>query len=401
MRGRGSRPTTQALPDSVRYGGVASERAPIRATHVIHDLRRGGAEHVLVDLAGVARDAGIDLSVVSLLPTRGMAYADDLAALGVDVVGLGLRGWWDPRAGTRMRAALADLRPDVVHTHLKHADVIGGRAAARLQIPHVSTLHVIEDRVGRVEAWKRDLALRSRRATTALTIAVSEAQRRWYLDLSGADPATVVTIHNGVPDPGPADAGVRAAVRSGLDVPEHAVMGVMVAVMRPGKGHDTLIRAMPSVANRSVVIVLVGDGVERARLEEHAGDDPRLRFAGFREDVADVLGAADFVVHPSDADALPTALVHALAASRPVIASRVGGIPEIVTEDSGVLIEAGDAAGLAAAIDRLADAADTRRWMGKRGRERYDAGFRAERWAVRLADAYRSILDREAGAIVG
>lgn len=394
MRGRLPGPTAQGPPAPDRYERVASERAPIRATHVIHDLRRGGAEHVLVDLAGVARDAGIDLSVVSLLPTQGMAYADDLVAAGVDVVGLDLRGWWDPRAGTRMRAALAHLRPDVVHTHLKHADVIGGRAAARLQIPHVSTLHVIEDRAGRVETWKRDLALRSRTATASLTIAVSEAQRQWYLDLSGADPATVVTIHNGVPDPGPVDAGARVALRSELGVPEHAVMGVMVAVMRPGKGHDTLLRAMPAVTNPSVVLVLVGDGVERGWLEERAGDDPRIRFAGFREDVAAVLGAADFVVHPSEADALPTALVHALAASLPVIASRVGGIPEIVTDDSGILIEAGDAEGLAAAIDRLADAADTRRWMGKRGRERYDAGFRAERWATRLTDAYRSILDR-------
>jgi glycosyltransferase involved in cell wall biosynthesis len=294
-----------------------------------------------------------------------------------------------------MRRALADLAPDVVHTHLKHADVIGGRAADRLGLPHVSTLHVVEDDPGRFAAWKRDVAMRSRMRTAARTIAVSNALREWYLTHSGAPPDSVVTVRNGVPDPGPSDLAEIEAVRRELGVQEHALMGVMVAVMRPGKGHDTLIKASQMVEDPSIVIVLVGDGVEETRLRAEASDDHRIVFAGFRDDVSRVLAASDFAVHPSLSDALPTALIHALAASRPIIASDVGGIPEIVPEHGGLLVAPGDPTALAAAIDRIASAADTRVWMGKRGRERYDAEFEAITWAERLRALYGEVVAAE------
>jgi glycosyltransferase involved in cell wall biosynthesis len=366
-----------------------------RATHVIHDLRPGGAEHVLVDLASVARRAGIELSVVSLLPIDGLRYAAALVESGVRVETLGLRAWWDPRGPKRMRRVLADLAPDLVHTHLKHADVIGGRAAARLGIPHVSTLHLVEDDPGRVAAWKRDVAVRSRMRTAERTVAVSDALRDWYLSHSGAPPESVVTLRNGVPDPGPSDLAETEAVRRELDVPEHALVAVMVAVMRPGKGHDVLIEAARLVEDSSVVFVLVGGGVEEPGLRADAAGDDRIVFAGFRDDVSRVLAASDFVVHPSLADALPTALIHALAAGRPIIASDVGGIPEIVPERGGLLVPPGDAAALASAIDRMASAADTRDWMGKRGRERYDAEFQAITWAEGLRDLYGEIVAGE------
>jgi glycosyltransferase involved in cell wall biosynthesis len=366
-----------------------------RATHVIHDLRPGGAEHVLVDLASVARRAGIDLSVVSMLPTEGLRYADALVRAGVRVETLGLQGWWDPRGPRRMRRALADLAPDVVHTHLKHADVIGGRAADRLGIPHISTLHLVEDDSGRVAAWKRDVAMRSRMRTAARTIAVSDALRGWYLDHSGASPEAVITIRNGVPDPGPSNLAEIEAVRRELGIPEHSLMGAMIAVMRPGKGHDILIEAARMVEDPSIVFVLAGDGVEEPGLRAAAASDDRIVFAGFRDDVSRVLAAADFAVHPSLADALPTALIHALAASRPIIASDVGGIPEIVPEHGGLLVTPGDPSELASAIDRLASTADTRVWMGKRGRERYDAEFEAITWAERLRALYGEIVGAE------
>lgn len=344
-----------------------------------------------MDLASVARRAGIDLSVVSLLPTDGLRYATALADAGVQVVSLGLRAWWDPRAGRRMRAALEELAPHVVHTHLKHADVIGGRAAARSGIPHVSTLHLVEDTVGRVAAWKRDVAMRSRTRTAARVVAVSDALREWYLSHSDAAAADVVTIRNGVPDPGPRDLDQIEEVRRGLGVPEHALMAVMVAVMRPGKGHDVLLEAARRVEDSSVVFVLAGAGSEEERLRAAASSDPRIVFAGFRDDVADVLAASDFVVHPSLADALPTALIHGLAAGRPIVASAVGGIPEIVPTDGGLLVPPGDPAALAAAIDRMAASPDARVWMGKRAREKYDAEFEAITWAERLRDLYDEV----------
>jgi hypothetical protein len=91
---------------------------PLRALHLIHDLGPGGAEHVLVDLATVAAGAGIDLTVVSMLPTTGLRYPDLLRAAGVRVASLDLRAWWDPRGPRRLRRLIETGRPDLLHSHL-------------------------------------------------------------------------------------------------------------------------------------------------------------------------------------------------------------------------------------------------------------------------------------------
>lgn len=361
-------------------------------THLIHDLGLGGAEHLLVDLAAVARDAGIEMSVVSMRPLASFRYARQLSEAGVRVESLDLAAWWDPRGPTRLRRLFPELRPEVLHSHLKHADVVAGRVAIAESVAHVSTLHLIEDGVGWLAARKRNIAIRSRRRSTQRTIAVSDAVRDWYLDVSGSDPTTVVTIHNGVPDPGPFEPAVLASLRSELGIADDAIVAVVVAIMRPGKGHDVLVDALPHLSDDRVVFLVVGDGPDSERLRARVEDIDRVVFAGFRDDVGKILAAADFVVHPSLGDALPTALVHALAAGRPVVASAVGGIPEIVPAGAGVLVAPGDPQALAGAIDRVAADVDQRRLMGKRARERYDEEFSAEDWADRLRSLYDEVL---------
>lgn len=364
----------------------------IRACHLIHDLGPGGAEHVLVDLATVAADAGIDLTVVSMLPTDGLRYPETLRASGVAVRSLGLRAWWDPRGPRRLRRLVATLAPDVLHSHLKHADFVAGRVARQTGIPQVSTLHVIEDGVTGLAARKRDLAARSRMGTAAVTVAVSDAVRDWYLRRFDESPDRVVTIHNGVPDPGEPSLEDRAALRAELGIAADAVVAAMIAVMRPGKGHDVLLAAAAAI--EGIVFLVAGDGPLQEQVLEAAARLPagRMVFCGFRDDVDRVLAAADLVVHPSLADALPTALIHAAAAGRPAVASAVGGIPEIVVPGSGLLVPPGDAAALAGALRTLAGDADDRHWMGKRARERYDEEFGAARWASRLRGLYDRVL---------
>ena len=116
---------------------------PLKVAHIIHSLGPGGAEHVLVDLAGAASSAALDLLVVALSPVPDAVHAHDLRRLGVPVVELGL-GRWDLRAVPRTVSLLREHGVEIVHTHLKHADLVGSLAAARLGIPAVSTLHLIE-----------------------------------------------------------------------------------------------------------------------------------------------------------------------------------------------------------------------------------------------------------------
>ncbi len=236
--------------------------------------------------------------------------------------------------------------------------------------------------------------MRWRKRTAHRTIAVSDALRDWYLAESGADPDSVVTIRNGVPDPVGIDREEVSAVRRELGIGDDRIVAVTIAVMRPGKGHEVLLDAVKEVDDDRLVFLLAGDGSEAKRLRARAAGDRRIVFAGFREDVPLLLAAADLVVHPSLGDALPTSLIHALAAGLPIVASDVGGIPEIVPPGAGFLVPPGDPAALASAITRLAADEAGRRLMEKRSREHFEEEFEVVAWARRLRSLYSEVLNR-------
>ncbi len=368
---------------------------PVRVCHLIHELGPGGAEHVLVDLARVAPGAGIDMSVLSLMPLGSHRYPQVLADLGVRVDSLDLPSRWDPRGLRRAVRLLRADPPDLLHSHLKHADLVAAYAAPRLGVPLVSTLHLVEDEVGPVARLKRDLGAWARRHRAARTIAVSDAVRRWYLGAFRVEPASVVAIPNGIPAPDPVPAERRADLRAEFGVPDGYLLAATVAIFREGKGHDDLLTAAALLGDTPVRFVLAGSGPEEARLRARVAAEGlagRVVFAGFREDVAGLLAAADLVVHPSHADALPTALIHALAAGVPAVATRVGGIPEIVGDDAGVLVPPANPAALAAAIRDLATDPQRRHRMGEAARARFAADFAGTTWARRLRALYDEVL---------
>jgi glycosyltransferase involved in cell wall biosynthesis len=382
-----------------RCGGEHAERRTglVRVCHVIHDLRRGGAEHLLVDLADAAPGVGLGIEVVSLMPTDGHPYADALRRAGVEVRSLDLRSRWDPRAGGRLAALLEDRPPDILHTHLKHADLVGARAAGRLGIPLVSSLHVVEDAVGGVGRLKRWMAMRSRDRSASVVVAVSEALRDWYLSLSRRDPATVVVLRNGVPAHQEVAAGRRSEVREGLGVPAAAVLAATVVILRPGKGVEDLLEAAADLPDEpDIRFVIAGSGPEEVKLLAEATRlgllGSRLAFAGFVEDVPALLAGADLLVHPSHADALPTAVIHGMAAGLPIVATDVGGTRELVDESVGMLVEPGRPAALRDAVIRLAADAGLRRRLGKTAGERFATEFEIGAWATRLAEIYRTVV---------
>lgn len=368
----------------------------IAVAHVIHSLGPGGAEHTLVEMALAASEQQIKLSVVSLMPLESNLYPAQLRELGLEVETLDLATRWDPRGLERGRRVIRDLEPDIIHTHLKHADLVGAWASRRLGIPMVSTLHLIEHAPTPVGRGKRWLAAQTRLRSAARTIAVSEPLREWYLATFAADPTAVVEIPNGVAKPSPTTDDDRIAVRREFGVRSDATMAVTVGVLRPEKGHIQLLEAAERISpDIDVQFVVVGDGPERASLEDRAhraGLVPdRVVFAGFRDDVPTVLAASDFVIHPSLEDALPTALLHALAAGLPVVASDIGGIPEIVTPDIGILVRPGSVDALVEGVDEMIErlpAPD----MRAAARARFAAEYEASIWASRLRRLYDEVL---------
>jgi len=373
-------------------------QSPLRVAHLIHSLGPGGAENVLVELAAAADAGGLDPVFVGLSPHPDPVHARTLASLGFPVVQLDLDRW-DPRAVTRATAALRGYRVQVIHTHLKHADLVGALAGARLKVPVVSTLHVIEDAPAtRLARYKRAAGLIGRRRFATRTLAVSHSQMRWYQQLSGTTDGIEV-LPNGVADPGVPDAADRARIRAELDVPDDGLLIGSASLMRPEKGHHLLLDAVARLdPDLPVTVALAGDGPLRGELESRVAADPalasRVRFLGYRDDVPVLLGATDLVLHTSLADALPTTLIHALAVGVPAVATDVGGIPDIVTASTG-LIAAPEPAAVASAVEKLASDAALRSRLGAAGREVFLERFEARGWVSRLRGVYdRALADR-------
>lgn len=371
-------------------------QATLRVCHVIHSLQAGGAEESLAAIGSAAGKAGIDIEVLSLLPNAANGTVERLSSAGVHVATLGLRTRWDVRALGGAVAFLRERSPDVVHTHLKHADIVGSFAASRLGIPQVSTLHVVEDRPRGVARAKRYAGARVRQRGAAITIAVSDAQRDWYLSALRGDPHRVVTVRNGVADPKPLTADLHGRLRETVGARPGELVATMAALMRPGKGHDDLLALAEAVGpSAGVRFVLAGDGELRRELERRAiaasQRSAPVVFAGFRNDVPQLLAASDLVVHPSHADALPTALIHALAAGKPTLAYAVGGVPEIVTPDAGILASVGDRVELSEGLRQLL-APETRERLAAGARARYEVEFTLDAWMYRLRRTYQSAL---------
>jgi glycosyltransferase involved in cell wall biosynthesis len=375
--------------------------SPLRVHALIASLTWGGAEMLLSEFAAGAQAAGIELSVGFLDDRDGSPAAERLRRRGVEPILAEING---PRPllnrtdHRTVREHLAAVRPDVLHTHLGYADMLGGMAARSLDIPMVSTLHVMQwyrsVRNPSLYAKERLMSL-VRRRCAARVIAVSEAARRAFLETGWDSPERVITVHNGiVAEPQP---GSGRALRERLGIGPDDLVATMLTVLRRGKGHDTAVAAVSSLRERfpGLRLVIAGDGPDRLEIERAAsvlGDTAVL--TGHVDEVMPLLDATDVLLHPTLVDAFPTALLEAMAAGVPIVASAVGGIPEIVEDGlTGVLVPAPpDAEHVAAALAPLLEDAAERRRLGEAGRARYERDFTAEAWALRMRQVYEAAM---------
>jgi glycosyltransferase involved in cell wall biosynthesis len=371
------------------------------AVHTLIDsLSWGGAEMLLADLAAAAPDAGIEMSVGYLLEVNGSPAATGLRAQGVDPEHVAVQRLLDPAGVMRLRRHLARVKPDVVHTHLSMADAIVPPVARSLGIPSVSTIHVI---AREPTGWATDATMRgsqrtrvaafARRHAAARVIAVSEAARTAYLATGWDTPDHVLTVRNGISRTIPSDC---AHVRAQLGIDPDALVVTTVSVLRPGKGHEVAIKAVRALLPRfpELRLLILGDGPARAdiaRAAQQLGD--AVLMPGHRDDVMSVLGATDVVLHATDIDAFPTALIEAAAMGLPAVATDVGGIPEIIEPGGTGLLVASPPSleETTAALARLLGDAELRRRMGAHAREVYRERFTAESWAHRLRAVYEEV----------
>jgi glycosyltransferase involved in cell wall biosynthesis len=232
-------------------------------------------------------------------------------------------------------------------------------------------------------------------------LAVAEAQRRYLVEVEKLPASRVHLIYNGVDASRyhPASAEERSAARTLLGLPDAGLVIMAVGSLKPLKAIDVLIRAAAPVlrAGPDCHLVLVGDGPDRDELVALAtaeGIRERVVFAGLRNDVDVVLRAADVLALSSRTEALPTVVLEAMATGLPVVATQVGGVPELV--DAGrnaLLVPPNDVEALADAIKRLADSPDTRRTMGALSRTIVESRFRLERMCEEREAFFEKMMD--------
>jgi glycosyltransferase involved in cell wall biosynthesis len=363
---------------------------------LVDSLGFGGAELLVADFARVADAAGIELSVAALRDGDVSAAGTRLRAAGVEPVVVPVRSLWRGSDVRRVRAHLERVRPDILHTHLGYADVLGGRAARGLGLPSVSTIHADWWGGSSRERVKARVMALARRRCAERVIAVSDSARRIYLERGWDTPERVVVVRNGIAaEPQPGSGG---ALRAELGIAPEETLAVMVSRLGPEKAHDVAIDAVAIARGRlpGLRLLIVGDGELRGEVERRAaaslGDAAIM--AGHRDDVMRVLDAADLLLHPSRYDAFPTVLLEAMAASVPVLATATGGIVEIVDPgETGILVEAPPSAGaVARELERLAGDAGLRRRLAEAGRARFLTDFQADAWAARTRSVYDEVL---------
>lgn len=373
---------------------------------IVDSLSFGGAELLLADMASAFPEAGMRLSVGYLREADGSPAATRLRAAGVDPSLIGIPRHLYPSALWRVIGHLHRVGPDVVHTHLGYADLLGGVAARLLRIPVVSTVHEMSpgslDNIPRAERIKVALMTWARRRCAARVIAVSGGARTSYLQQTGERPEHVVEVHNGVARR--AEPGAGAAVRAELGLPGDALVLATLSTLRPVKAHEVAIEAVALLAEAhpSVRLVVVGEGPSREAVEQAAeplGD--LVTLAGFRDDAMAVLDAVDVLVHPSHLEALPTTLIEAAAAGVPVVATAVGGVPEIVEHGvTGLLVSPPPtASAIADAVEALLTDVRLRERLGHAAAERFARHFSGAVWADNLRGIYVQALQpaRRAG----
>ncbi len=348
----------------------------------------GGAEQVISNLAASldpAKYRGV-LCVFrpGWLQERGQAR-------GVPTYVIPTQGMTDWRWALRFRDLLKDEHVDLVHTHEFDANVQGAAVAAHLGIPLVATVH------GKHYFWeklRRRLAYRwvSRRATM---VAVSEDLKRFIVEKVGVSSDRITVLYNGVdvpPTPGLADI---EACRSEMNVPDtDRVVGV-VGNLYPVKGHQYLIDAIPPVLEKypETSFVFAGRGQLETALKQQVnrlGLGTRVHFLGLRQDIPRILALLDVFVLPSLSEGLSMAILEAMMAGKPVIATSVGGNPEIVLDgETGFLVPPKDSPALAASLIALLKNRHLACEFGENGKRRAIRQFSLQT----MMSSYQSLYD--------
>ncbi len=349
----------------------------------------GGQERrVLAEMAGMAR-RGHRLTLV----TRPQAtIAAQARRLGIAVMVLPFRGKFDPISIAGTYRLIRRDRVDIVNTHSGVDSWVGGLAAKLAGSTLVRTRHL-------------NLPLRRRwhnfvHYLPDAVVTCGEEMRRNLIDNCGFPRGLVTSIPTGVDFTEFQPHQARVATRNALGIAEGEFLILMVGVIRAVKRHEIALRALARLrtALPKARMVIAGDGPMRgdmARLATELDLGSRVSFLGHRDDVPDLLAAADCLLLSSRSEGVPQAVTQALGLGVPVVATKVGGVPELIIDGrTGLLVPAEDVAGIAAALTRMAENPEQARRLGRDGRDHVMARFSLEAMLDATETLYARLLGR-------
>lgn len=354
----------------------------MRILYTLHSHGCGGAEkhalHLMSELAAKGEE-------VFFAGPRDSWLADQLTLRKIPCFHLPMHGFYDPWSLGRLVFLARKLKIDLLHGHLMRGAFYAGLAGRLTGVPAVSTAHA-------TNTWRR---FNHSRKVIAVSCAVHEV-----LLSKGLPPGKVRTIYNGVPVPDADLQAGRKALRKELGFSESDVVLCSVGRFIPDKGQDILIEALARLhrERQGFGAVLVGKAqgawYEKVRtLAEDAGIDQLIRFPGFQENVTKFLFAADLFVLPSRRESFGLVLLEASAVGLPIVASRVGGIPEVVEEGvSGILFAPENAEELASCLSALLGDEKRRRELGRKSREVFAEKFSLAAMVQKTMALYQELL---------
>ena len=382
----------------------------MKLIHVIGDSRFGGAGRIILRLGQIGQAQGWQVDILTTDTVLQQAVKQHgLGVITLDVIRRKIRPLWDLAGLVRLWDFLRREHYAIVHTHTSKGGFVGRLAARLAGVPViVHTAHGFAFHE-RSQPWARLFYSTLERIASRWCdriVSVSEFHRRWAVELGICHPPKILAIPNGIAalaSPGV----VPADLREELGVREDELLILSMARLAPDKGLEYLIEAAALLlrTERRFRIAIAGDGEVRVRLEELAfnlGVSDRIDFLGFREDVSDLLAACDVVVLPSLREGLSIALLEAMAAGKPIVATSIGSHRELASQaEIAQLVPPADAPALCEAILRLTRNPALMARLGAKARVLFESHYTEDRMLKTYKQLYFDLLEEKCPAEAG
>ena len=382
---------------------TTSAKAKSRILIVIDSLGRGGAEKSTAMMLRPLMDRGFEMEVATLYNRDG--HQELVRSTGAPLHQLGGRS----RRGSlrELRGLIAHRRPDLVHTNLYDADILGRLAAASTRVRSVSTMAT--ERYGESHLSGTDIRQARLRASQALDVATARMTRRLHaVSAHVADTMStrllyprdrIDVVHRGRPDPACEALPTELADRRARLAPNAAYVVLTVARHEPAKGLDRLLTAWAKISADLAggrLLVAGNEGSETGalhRLADELGVDDSVSFLGHRDDLAALHAISDLFVLPSRREGLPGALLEAIALRTPAVVTDLPQVREVVSENEAWLVDAEDTDELGRTIIRAISEPESRRTRAQAARTRFEKHFTLDQAADGMATFYLRALD--------